>query len=87
MKTSKNEVLHLFHPMTRCCCLCTLVVMATESFYSPIMGKLKTCFNCCLISGVLTELNLEMIVELSSIKQNNVVKIPHFDLLPWQLMV
>ena len=34
-----------------CCCMCTLVAMAT----GLMMGKMKIGFNCCIIAGILTE--------------------------------
>ena len=58
--------------------------MLSKFDYSSIIGKMKIGFNCCLISGILTELFLELFVELSSIKHKNVMQITHFDLLSLQ---
>ena len=48
-----------------CCCLCSLVAMATKSFHRLRMGKMKIGFSCCLIAGNLTEFFSEFFVEFS----------------------
>ena len=51
------------------------------------MGKMKICFNWCLIAGILTELFLELFVEQFSTKHKDFMQITNLDLLPLQLNV